>query len=212
MKNCILTAAFALVAAPSFAATVVPESYSMLNGQTGSYQYWDQSYNGTGNNSVGLSQLSGGTGDLTDGIIATQNWNVVEAPPGNGPYVGWSTINPVITFFFDAVYNFNSITFHFDDSNGAGGVRPPSSVQVNGETGVVTDPSSGAPFSYTLDLTSIAPTDTLEATIFRNGSSWVFLSEVTFDASVSAVPVPASLPLLAGALFGLGVMRRRRRS
>lgn len=211
MKPLTLATVLSTLALPGFAATVVPESYSMQNGETGSYQYWDQSYNGSGNPGGSLSALSGGTGDLTDGIIATQNWNVAEEPVGNGPYVGWVNINPVISFLFDAAYTFNSITFHFDDSNGTGGVRPPSSVSVNGLNGAVTDPSGGAPFAYTLDLTGLAPTDTLTATIFRTPGSWVFLSEVTFDAQISAVPLPAGLPLLAGALFGLGMMRRKRR-
>lgn len=211
MKPFVLAAMLCAIALPGLAATVVPETYSMQNGETGSFQYWDQSYSGSGNPSGSLSLLSGGTGDLTDGIIATGNWNVDEAPAGNGPYVGWVSINPVISFFFDAVYTFNSITFHFDDANGIGGVRPPSSVSVNGLNGAVTDPSSGAPFAFTLDLSGLAPTDTLAATIFRAPGSWLFLSEVTFDAQVSAVPLPAGLPLLAGALFGLGMMRRKRR-
>lgn len=212
MKDFILAATLCMIALPGVAATVVPDSYAMLNGQTGSFQYWDQSYSGAGNPSGTLSALSGGTGDLTDGIIATENWNVAEAPAGNGPYVGWLAIDPVITFVFDALYSFNSITFHFDDSNGAGGVQPPRSVLVNGLSSAVPNPASGAPFAFTLDLSTLAPTATLEATIFRAPSSWVFLSEVTFDAQVSAVPVPASLTLLGGALFGLGMMRRKRRT
>lgn len=212
MKHFILAATLSMIALPGLAATVVPESYAMLNGQTGSYEYWDQSYSGSGNPSASLSPLSGGTGDLTDGIIATQSWNVTEVPVGNGPYVGWLSINPAISFIFDTVYSFNSITFHFDDSNGAGGVQPPTSVVVNGVSSPVPNPTGGAPFAFTLDLSSVSPTDTLAATIFRSPGNWVFLSEVTFDAQVSAVPVPASLPLLAGALFGLGMMRRKRRS
>lgn len=66
---------------------------------------------------------------------------------------------------------------------------------MNGVSGVVPNPSSGAPFAYVLDLTSLAPTDSFEATIFRSGVNWVFLSEVTFEATVFAVPVPAGFPV-----------------
>ncbi|MFV2066020.1 MAG: hypothetical protein ACC645_03505 [Pirellulales bacterium] len=45
------------------------------------------------------ASLSGGLGDLTDGVIATENWYIVEPPDGpNGPYVGWNHGNtPVIS-------------------------------------------------------------------------------------------------------------------
>lgn len=191
------------------AVPVTPVSYDMPNGYSGSYNYWDESYDGTGNTSANGAALSGGTGDLTDGVIATQNWNVVEAPAGAGPYVGW-TINPVITFNFASALDFLSATLYFDDSNGAGGVAAPASVSVNGVNTAIADPEESQPFAVTIDLSGTT-SDTLTLQIFRR-SSWVFLSEVEFDAasSATAVPVPASVLLLGSALAGLGLRRRAR--
>ena len=208
----VLAAAVAVIGATGMAsaATVSPTSYDMPNGNTGSYNYWDDAYTGSGDNTVNGAALSGGLGDLTDGIIATRNWNFVEGPRGpHGPYVGWVHVNPVITFNFDAVQSFNSMTFHFDDADGYGGVSQPGSVTVNGVNAVVPTNAGPDPFSFTFDLSGVT-TDTLSATIFRS-NAWVFLSEVTFDAEMSAVPVPASLPLLAVGLGGLGLMARRKR-
>ena len=52
------------------ATALLPDSYDMLNGNTGSYQYWDDTYTGTGCLTCDGDALAGGKGDLTDGIIA----------------------------------------------------------------------------------------------------------------------------------------------
>lgn len=208
MKLTCLWALAALFALPTQAAVVSPQSYSLPNGNVGSFVYFDGSYTGSGDvNSAGAA-LTGGLGDLTDGIIPTENWNVVEAPEGNGPYVGWLNTNPVIEFFFDAVQSFTSVTFHFDDANGGGGVSAPLSVTVNGISAAIADPSSSAPFAFTLDLTGSMATDQLSVQIFRR-TEWLFLSEVTFENDMPTVPLPAGLPLLAGGLGLLALMRRR---
>ncbi|MBL8499530.1 MAG: hypothetical protein JNL77_02930, partial [Nitrosomonas sp.] len=96
MNKKILTNITALVilgAASSAYAALTPDSYNMLNGNTGSYNYWDETYSGAGCVTCDNAVLSGGRGDLTDGIIAADNWFVTEAPAGNGPYVGW-TLDP----------------------------------------------------------------------------------------------------------------------
>ncbi|MGP6085573.1 VPLPA-CTERM sorting domain-containing protein [Antarctobacter jejuensis] len=215
MKILALATALSLGAMAANAATVTPVSYDMPNGNSGSYNYWDDTYTGTGNRTVDGAALSGGTGQLTDGVIATANWYSVESPRGpNGPYVGWSTAlpqttNPVITFRFDKAYDFNSITFHFDDANGGGGVSAPRAVDVNGLGFGVADPAGSAPFAFTGSLAALGATDELTVQIFHR-TSWLFLSEVTFDAEVSAVPLPASGLLLLGAFGGLAAWRRKR--
>jgi hypothetical protein len=215
MFKIITAAAFAAtMGMAAQAASVSPTSYSMLNGETGSYQYWDESYGGpgaTGNPGVSKSALSGGLGDLTDGYIETRNWNAagVEPPAGAGPYVGWVTVDPTITFLFNQVHDFATATFYFDASY-SGGVNPPQRVTINGLTQTVPTPPSAAPFAFVFDLGGVK-TDTLPVNIVRTG--WVFLSEVTFDANTTAaVPLPAGLGLLATALGGLGLFRMRRRT
>lgn len=210
MKQKIITkiATLALVSAASSAfAGAVPDSYNMLNGYTGSYSYWDESYNGSGCVTCDNAPLSGGRGDLTDGIIPTDNWFITEAPVGNGPYVGWVNIDPEITFHWNSPVNVTSVTFYFDDSNGAGGVSAPSSVDVNGTNFPIADPVGSAPFSFVASGLSFTGND-LAVTIHRN-NAWVFLSEVQFN--VSPVPEPETYAMLLAGLGLLGFTARRKK-
>ena len=87
------------LASVAAAAPVLPTSYAMPNGYTAAYNYWDQIYSGSGSVTTDGAPLSGGLGDLTDGIIATDNWFVAEAPAGDG-LVRRLDDYPVITFNF----------------------------------------------------------------------------------------------------------------
>ena len=113
-----------LAAASAQAQQIQPQTYDMPNGygqaNGGGRNYWDASYNGNGDPLLDYSPLSGGTGDLTDGVIATQRWDEVENDAGTGPYVGWNKGDPwVITFHFDGVQNFGSVTAKNTDSASA---------------------------------------------------------------------------------------------
>lgn len=213
----LLTAATSLGLAltPAAQASVINvSSYNMLNGDGqasgGSYNYWDKSYSGIGAVTTDHSALSGGKGDLTDGVIATQNWFNVENGAGTGPYVGWLSYNPTIDFFFASLVSFTSVTFHFDDSDGAGGVSQPLFVAVNGSPTAVPNNAGPAPFAFTIDLTGLTANQ-LTVDITR-GNAWVFLSEVTFAGQIGAVPLPAGGILLLGALAGLAALRRGRKT
>ena len=46
---------------------------------------------------------------------------------GTGPYVGWITIDPTITFHFANVISYQTISVHVDNS-GFGGVAEPSAI------------------------------------------------------------------------------------
>jgi len=160
-------------------------SYDLLNGETGTYSYFDDLYNGSGNNTVPLAPLSGGLGDLTDGVVATQHWNST-----NLPYVGWKSIQPTITFHFAGNVNLHAVTIHVDDSGGGGGVVPPSHVTLNmGGVNVqfpVTDPPDNAPFAATfsnLGMTGDTLALTLQDAQFTT-SRYMMLSEVTFEGDL----------------------------
>ena len=219
MKKIALKAAFAGVAMSliATAAQALPvsqlsvASYDMLNGNTGSFTYWDDSYNGTGSTTTSGAPLSGGTGDLTDGVIATQNW--FNTPQ---PYVGW-TRNPLITFNFAAPVIVNSITVHVDDAYGAGGVSTPASLSYGLSGGSLTnvalaDPAGSAPTSFTIGNLNLSGS-AVDLQFFRR-SSWVFVSEVEFFGSVQeyqGVSEPLTLGLLGAGLLGVGLARRRQK-
>lgn len=104
MKISLLSSTLmAFLAGSASAATLNVASYDMPNGAEytsySGYEYFDESYNGTGDTTVSGAQLSGGTGDLTDGVIGTATWeptNFFTTPEqrailqaGMRPYVGW---------------------------------------------------------------------------------------------------------------------------
>ena len=210
MKTSILFGFATLIAGAAHAAPIAVESYDMPNGTTGSFQYWDESYVGTTNPVANNSPLTGGTGDLTDGVIAMDGWLPLEQPSGPGPYVGWLQPRVTITFHFDGVQTFNSLTVWYDDSDGLGGVDHLDLINV-AETSsnfVLSDPGP-APFaSATIPLAGLV-SDVVTVT-FYGATQWIFISEVQFDGVVSnEVPIPAAA-LLFGAAVPFALRRKRR--
>ena len=187
------------------AVQIVPVSYDTINGHTATYNYWDDTYNGSGCKTCDGAFLIGGLGDLSNGIIPTLNWSVVEPPAGPGPYVGWLDVNPTLTFHFGAPVSIDTVTFHFDDS-ADGGVAAPISVIVNGTTYPVANPPGTAPFAFTTPSLAFSGAD-LTMTINR-GARFTFASEVQFFSS--AVPeLPAWMSLSIG-LVAVSLYLRRK--
>jgi len=218
---------------PSLAigAPVAPTSYDMLNGVSpgsNTRHYWDRKYNGSGNTTQDAAPLTGGLGDLTDGIVASGKWSVVELiddnpgtlepTDGTGPYVGWrreglspperNVPNPKITFRFANQIRFDTVRVHYDNDSD---VFSPATIGVKvGSASSLFPIDSGLPGPRwaDLDVSSLNMTgDALELTLNHRGV-WVHISEVSFAGSV--VPEPAAC-VLAG-LASLAWSLRRRRS
>ncbi len=216
----------ALAVGMSTAATAVPiivYSYDTPNGSGqasgGTFNYWDKAYTGSGDTTLDGSALTGGTGDLTDGVAAPGVWSTTENVAGDGPYVGWltsRTLNPLVSFSLltyaePGYFRVDRIDIHMDNSN-FGGVRAPASILVNGQATTFTAPPVGTSGWSTLsgftEVTSNGPVDIQ----FFHSTQWVFVSEVSFDGTwIATVPEPASWAMLIAG-FGLvgGSLRRRR--
>lgn len=205
----VLFATLLAAASPASAALIVT-SYDMRNGNSGTYHYHDGTYNGSGNVALDNASLAGGTGVLTDGVIAHSRWDAYGGSYPNGPYVGWNVIDPTIIFHFASEVTINSVTLWFDDPGGYGGARMPASVIVGGISYVgTTGGAAGIPYALTISGLSLTGTDQ-SIKINRPGSGYfVFLSEVTFQGRVTSVSEPGSLLLFGVGLAGLGLLRRR---
>jgi hypothetical protein len=204
-------------AMPAAAVEVVPTSYSMLNGDgnahNGTFNYWDLAYDGAGATNVDGAALSGGSGDLTDGVVASGIWSSVENGAGTGPYVGWTSvgvIDPLVTFFFAGSPTITSIAIHMDNSN-FGGVYAPTAILLDGTPVTFTPPADGTiGFATISGLALTGGSHTLQFLTQRgpDGQTWVFLSEVDFFA----VPEPATWAMMIGGIGLTGGMARRRRT
>jgi len=200
------------------AGTVHPVSYDMQNGGTGALRYWDDTYSGSG--AGDYAPLTGGLGDLTDGVIATQNWGYVEGwYPVEGPYVGWHGRDQKIVFQFSGPTRIDTVTVHADDSNGWGSVYLPESVTIEmgglSRAFPVSDPSGSDPLALVFGGLGLTGTS-LELTWGnRPGPStlptWIMVSEVDFQGTAAAtVPLPSAAWIGLGLLASLGAVRRTR--
>jgi hypothetical protein len=212
-----LAAAALLLSGGVMAAQLTVSTYSMPNGDGnahgGTYNYWDATYSGMGNvtqDGLSGSVLSGGTGKLTDGVIATSDWYLVSNSSGTGQYVGWRNTSPTITFGFASAVSINEIKLYVDNSH-VGGVTAPSAVTVDGTS--YANPSwASASLPQTIDLTGLNITgNSVSVTLTDATTDWVFLSEAQFFGNTAAVPEADASSMLLGGLAALGLMALRRR-
>lgn len=214
------------------ASLIHVNAYSMVNGNTGSYSYHDDNYSGSGNPLQDGSFLSGGTGKLTDGVIANDLWCNTESTEVcgkigtdiNGLYVGWLRKAPTITFSFDPGTRIDRVVIYADDSEfsrttntveaGAfsfGGVEAPSTARIFelGQTFNLGNVANGGPNRYILDFNAIT-TSTLTMNL-TGLSPWIFVSEIQFEDTTLAVEAnaPATATIFAFALAILVRLRKR---
>ncbi len=225
IRHLATTGLLGLAVGAAVAAPVTVQSYSTANGHGqaigGGRNYWDKCYAGVCDKATDGQLLAGGTGDLTDGVVASRGWASVEKVDGTGPYVGWHSdaTTPVsIDFFFDGSYDIDSLAIHADDANGMGSVSLPASVRISWAGGSTTfdvqDPAGAAPFW--LAFSGLGITGASEVNLqLTHRTKWVFVDEVRFEGSASKVqnrngqiPEPSTFALAAVALLGLRTLRR----
>jgi hypothetical protein len=203
-------------AATAGAAPLAVTSYDMTNGGTSSLgtSLRDDTYTGgTGNPGVNYSILTGGIGELTNGITNGGNWNTTP-----GPYVGWqqsALASPIITFHFGAMENFNDVHIYTNWQYSASSVDfsvNGGSTWINRAVNLLA-PSTANVWVDFLGLGLTGNTLTLRLNDRANNSypdqvvrsaDWIMIQEVTFDGSpAAAIPEPKSYAFL---LAGLGLL------
>lgn len=195
------------------AAQIAVQTYSGPNGggqaSGGSANYWDRDY-GAGANTTDGAPLMGSTGDLTDGFVETQSWNLVENTSGGGPNVGWVSYfqpHPLLTFTFVGAPTINQISIWVDNT-GIGGVFAPTAILVDGVSQSFTAPSGVGEIALSgLNLTGNSHT----LQLFHRSDSWIFASEVQFFGS-NGVPEPSTWAMLVLGFGAAGAAMRRRRA
>lgn len=194
-----------MMSLPAHAGFVAPTSYDMIGGGTSSLNttLWDEPYPQTSN----YQALSGRLGELTDGIVATGNWDIP------GPYVGWkdnSVASPTIKFHFDSFpVSITKFGIHFNSW------YRPSSVDI---TDGVNSYNFAVPYQgghEWIDFSSVNLTGNLFTLKLNNDTSawnkdWIMISEVRFEGcALNPVPIPPSVILFGSGLLGLvGVGRK----
>jgi hypothetical protein len=237
VKSVLAAAVLAMLASPASAVVLPVDHYNMPNGfgtqNLGDYNYWDATYSGTGNKTTDGAPLTGGTGALTDGVIANQQYDSVSNAAGTGQYVGWKYTDPLISFQLANLSTVSSISFFVDNSY-VGLVGAPETITVNGQnyTPFVTHPfGANNPAiqlviafesAITASLFNITPhagpfgPDALAYNLLYPGDPipgdrqpWMMISEVQFNG-VSAVPELSTWIMMLAGFAGVGFLAYRR--
>jgi len=217
----LFAATATLFLAASVHAGIIVSSYSMPDGADLHGAYFDNLYTGTSDSN---RYLSGGTGDLTDGVLTS---SVVAGYGAWAPYVLWIGQSPKITFDLGGLYALTDVTAYFKYYPQAA-VYIPGSVSLRFSSDGV---NFGSAQQRLFDNTERVPggndsngiyhllggsatAQFVELTL-NNGPEnyWLALSEVVFDGATAtaanSVPEPGTGALLFGAAIALGLLRIR---
>jgi hypothetical protein len=160
---------------------IFPVSYDVQNGNTGAFTYQDDSYAGQGDRTVDGAYLTGGLGQLSDGIVSSLwSWS---SQADAAPWIGWQYTDPDVRFVFDEEKFVDTINLH-TLANRQAGIDVWDSVAVSLDGGAPTlFPLNASAFTDN-SLHSVALPINARATTVRlslvSDWEWGFLSEVEF--------------------------------
>ncbi|MDQ7056940.1 MAG: DUF5011 domain-containing protein [Ghiorsea sp.] len=173
---------------PIFSSKINPVSYAMSNGG-GNNVYIDNAYTPGGSATAGVA-LSGGLGDLTDGLVPTISGPVAPDTTTYIPYVGWN-FNPTITFTFATTETIDRLRVLVDNWGGLGIVQPQQvDIIMGGITKTFAIPSHAFGAPLWLDFSGLGLSGTtLDLVLTRTTTNaWVFAAEVEFyNSTVSTL-------------------------
>ena len=128
--------------------------------------------------------------------------------------MGWrgdvGVVNPLITFNFGSPVTVSSIAIQMDNSL-TGGVGAPQAIWIDGMATAFTAPAVGTIGTVTIGgLNLTGASHTLQ--FFQDSTFvWTFVSEVSFNGDVPAVPEPTSWAMLLAGMGAVGLALRRSR-
>ncbi len=177
----------------SRAQSVAPISYAESSaGSTGLFTYFDTTP----------------PSKLTDGVLGVDAW---QTDLGNGAadeWVAWTT-DSALTFTFTGSPTVHEVQIGFNRDDLGDNVVLPGSVMINGTNFTIAPDAVPEQTRAFLNFDGTWTGNTLEVDL-TNVGGYIFVDEVRFSETVSAIPEPAAGAALLGlAMLGIGWRRRR---